>query len=283
MQSILQSLQFPPRDGNGPPAPALGTICSLLLVSAADGVTVSDQDAMQLTALIKQPTFHRNLSSHVESGILKKMLGMWIVHNSSSALARENLILAFTFDLKEGLDLAVKLLANEGRGQPPAIRQEALLAIGRFGNHTHIAMVEPLLKDSDFCSPQQGNDPRQSQVRDVALAVLIHLSGQELKDYKLDHVPLHSLTVFQSGMIAFADPLTRKAALRKWEIWSGRSGAVPGDKPSAGKDTSNRSNDAKPAEASAETKPAPQAPAAPRPEPAKGEQPTSPRPAELVQ
>ncbi len=48
MQSIIQSLQLPLRDGNGHPTIALGTICDLLLVSAADGVTISDQDAMQL-------------------------------------------------------------------------------------------------------------------------------------------------------------------------------------------------------------------------------------------
>ena len=48
----------------------------------------------------------------------------------------------------------MKLLANEGVGQLPAIiRQDALLAIGRFGNHEHIALVEPLLKDTDPCSP----------------------------------------------------------------------------------------------------------------------------------
>jgi hypothetical protein len=291
IQSIRQSLQFPPRDGSGPATISLGTICSLLLVSAADGVTVSDQDALQLSGLFKQSAFQRILHAHVGSVILKKMLGAWIVHNSSSALAHQNFDLAFTLDLKEGLDLGLKLLANEGRGQTPAIRQDALLAIGRFGDHTHIALVEPLLKDADFCSPQQGNDPRQSQIRDVALAVLIHLSGQELKAYGLDHVPPHSPTVFQPGMIAFADPLMRTEALRKWELWAGRDGAAPSSKPAAGKDVPQQPADAKPndspsnvpAAAGANT-PAPAAPAAPPPgaPAAKSDQPTAPRPAELV-
>jgi hypothetical protein len=291
IQSIRQSLQFPARDGTGPPTISLGTVCSLLMVSAAEGVTVSDQDAMQLSALIKQPTFQRNLSANLESGILKKMLGAWIVHNSSSALARDNLSLAFTFDLKEGLDLAVKLLANDGRGQPPAIRHDALLTVGRFGNHTHIGLVEPLLKDNDFCAPQQGNDERQPQIRDVALAVLIHLSGQELKDYGLDHVQLNFQTLPQGGAIAFADKLTRKLALRKWEQWSGRGGAGPAGKPAAAKDTSYRPADAKapatgspvPAAAGATT-PAPAARAAQQADApaAKVEPTTTPRPAELV-
>ncbi|HEY1786435.1 MAG TPA: hypothetical protein VGG30_12825 [Pirellulales bacterium] len=292
IQLIRQSLQFPPRDGTGPATISLGTICSLLLVSAADGVTVSDQDALQLGALFKQTAFQRILQDHVGSNILKKMLGDWIVHNSSPALAHQNLDLAFTLDLKEGLNLAVKLLANEGRGQLPAIRQDALLAIGRFGNHTHIALVEPLLKDADFCSPQQGNDPGQSQVRDVALAVLIHLSGQELKAYGLDHVPPHLPTVFQPGMIAFADPLMRKEALRKWEIWAGRDGAAGRDKAAAAKDAPNQPGDAKPNENPAPG-PAPSNPAnraatnlpaaQPTDRPAtKSDRPTPPRPAELI-
>jgi hypothetical protein len=293
IQSIRQALQFPPRDGTGPATISLGTICSLLLVSAADGVTVSDQDAGQLSALFKQSSLQRILHDHVGSVILKKMLGAWIVHNSSSVLAHQNFDLAFTLDLKEGLDLGLKLLANEGRGQPPAIRQDALLAIARFGDHTHIALVEPLLKDADFCSPQQVNDPRQpqSQIRDVALAVLIHLSGQELKAYGLDHVPPHSPTVFQPGMIAFTDPLMRKAALRKWELWAGRGGAAPADKPAAGKGVPQQPADAKPNESpssipasSGANTPAPAAPAAPPPgaPAAKSDQPTAPRPAELV-
>ncbi len=100
-----------------------------------------------------------------------------------------------------------------------------MLAIGRFGNHEHIALVEPWLKDTSSClqQPQQANEARQPQIRDVALAVLIHLSGQELKDYGLDHVQLTFQTLPQCGTIAFADPLTRKAAMRKWEQWAGRS------------------------------------------------------------
>jgi hypothetical protein len=276
IQSIRQSLQFPPRDGIGPPTISLGSICSLLLVSGTDGVTVSDQDAMQLSSLFRQPTFQRILQAHAGSAILKKMLGTWIVHNSSSDLAHQNFDLAFNLDLKEALDLGVKMLANEGRGQKPAIRQDALLAIGRYGNHTHIALVEPLLKDTDFCSPQQGNDPRQSQVRDVALAVLVHLSGQELKAYGLDHIPSHSPTLFQPGMIAFSDPLMRKTALHKWEIWSGRGGAAAAgaDKSAAGTNAPNQPADGKP--------PASPAPKESETPATKSEQPTAPRPAELV-
>ncbi|HTU24412.1 MAG TPA: hypothetical protein VMF30_03370, partial [Pirellulales bacterium] len=141
-QSIHQSLQFPMQNGTGQPAIALGTMCSLLLVSTADGVTVNDQDAEKLLNLIQRPAFERNLAGNVDSEILKKMLGEWIVHNNSPALAHPNFYLAFKHDLKEGLDLAIKVLRSEGVGQLQAmVRQDALLAVGRFGNHEHIALV----------------------------------------------------------------------------------------------------------------------------------------------
>ncbi len=212
LKAILESLQLTLRDASGGPAIEMGTIYALLMVSADEDVALLDGEAKQVLDLVQLPQFQTNLNASPKSTILRKMLGTWIVHNNSVNLAPHCLLLAFNHDLKEGLDLGKKLLANEGSGQPPVVRQYALLAIGRFGNHEHIALVEPLLKDSSPCMPQPPNDPRQSQVRDVALAVLVHLSGQELKDYGLDRIQPNSQMLFLPQTIAFDDPLARKAA-----------------------------------------------------------------------
>ncbi len=171
MQAILLSIQWPQLNGGSPPSVGLGTVCALLFVSGSDGVTIGDQDAIQLYNLILQSSFQSNLRTTANAPTLKKLLGMWILHNSGSAIAFQNLQLAFNCDLQEGLDLAVKMIGNDGGGQP-FMRQYVILAIGRFGNHEHIPLIEPLLKDTNPCMPQQNHDPKQSQIRDVALAVL---------------------------------------------------------------------------------------------------------------
>ncbi len=232
--------------------------------------------------------FRSALGTHPGSGILKKMLGAWMVHNSTSALAHQNLTVAFTYDLREGLDLALKLLGSDGGPQQPAILHDALITVGRFGNHEHIALIEPWLKDTSSCLTPPANDPRQPQIRDVALAVLIHLSGQELKDYGLDQVQLNFQTLPPCGTIAFPDSLTRKVALRKWEQWAGRAGVNPADKSDSKTEASSQTSDRR-----LPTSPTPVAAAAPGTAAlstqgpglpaAKAVEPTAPRPAELEQ
>jgi hypothetical protein len=218
MQTILQAIQWPQFNGGQQPTIPFGTVCTLLFVSSTEGVTITDQDAIQIFQLVQHPGFSNHVRGTADTPTLKKLLGMWILANSGPSIAYMNLHLAFNFDLKEGLDLAVKLVGNDG-GQP-FMRQYVILAIARFGNHEHIPLLEPLLKDATPCMPQQNPDPKQSQIRDVVLAVLIRLSGQELKDYGLGHIQTNQQTVFQPGTVTFGDPAKRDAALAKWKEWS---------------------------------------------------------------
>ena len=83
MQSIMQTIQWPQLNGGNPVAVPLGTVCSLLFVSAIDGVAIGDQDAIQLYNLIHQASFQTALRSTPSSTLLKKLLGMWILENSA--------------------------------------------------------------------------------------------------------------------------------------------------------------------------------------------------------
>ncbi len=112
MKQIIESVQFQLalRDRSNPTLD-MGTIYALLLVSGDEQVAVPDYEASQLYTLFKQ-TFQHSLNSNARSAIIKKMLGVWIVHNSTAALAKLNLGMAFDLDLTEGLNLATKLLAG---------------------------------------------------------------------------------------------------------------------------------------------------------------------------
>ena len=67
---------------------------------------------------------------------------------------------------------------------------------------------------------------------------------------------LNSPTLFQPGTIAFADPLMRKAALRKWELWAGRGGAAASRQTSRGTRTfHNQPADGKPTRARRRSRP----------------------------
>ena len=57
------------------------------------------------------------------------------------------------------------------------------------------------------------------QIRDVALAILLHMTDQNLREYGFPSAQPYGETAFQEGALGFADPAAREAALRKWARW----------------------------------------------------------------
>ena len=133
--------------------------------------------------------------------------------------AFQNLWLAFNFDLREGLDLAQRVLHNEP--VPAEVAPFAMLVVARFGTRDQMPLIEPLLKDSTPIVSEENEGERMStQLRDVALAALIHLSGQDTKVYGFDESLPSQQIVFQPGKYGFANSAKRNLAHKKWSDWT---------------------------------------------------------------
>ncbi len=140
-------------------------------------------------------------------------------------MTNQNLILAATLELKsETLAIAGRVLDSDE--SPTGTRQIAILMISRFGDKPQIKQIEDLLEDATNCGTVQVEKPPHQvelQIRDVALAALLHMTGQDLKEYGYDSAQEYGPTVFQVGTLGFADAATREAALKKWSEWRGAS------------------------------------------------------------
>ena len=94
------------------------------------------------------------------------------------------------------------MMLKDGGGQPPYAANYALLVVGKFGGPDDVDRLESQLMDQAICAqsrsprpatPPANTDPTkpqppstrsfETQIRDVALAVMLHLSGQKLADY----------------------------------------------------------------------------------------------------
>jgi hypothetical protein len=128
-------------------------------------------------------------------------------------------MLSMQYDLREGLEPAIDLVRQPG--SQAQFLQMALLVIGRFGDRQHLSVLEPLLdnRDSLFTHNQNGQAIK-SEVRDVTLAVLVHLSGQDLKDYGFERIQRDPRTLFNISSIGFSSSATRDKSLAKWKAWS---------------------------------------------------------------
>jgi hypothetical protein len=53
----------------------------------------------------------------------------------------------------------------------------------------------------------------------VALAVLVHLTGQDLKEYGYERAAEHPQYGYNLATLTFPDDAARQKALAKWKAW----------------------------------------------------------------
>ncbi len=226
---------------------SLGSVAALFFVSTHPDVTVSDQMISYLHTFSYQQSVQGAMRDAEQAVPIKKLIGAWIAKPSGSPNAYQNFMLALQFDLREGLAPALAMLRDGGA--QPHIAQYALLLIGKFGSRADMAVVTPLLTDENLLGSLSINNKEvRTELRDVALAVAVHVTGQDLGAFGFEHLQKNPQMVFQPMTAGFSTPAKREAAFKKWNEWLA---AQP--------------KDAAPADAAAPAAPQPPAPPAPAP------------------
>jgi hypothetical protein len=170
--------------------------------------------------MIYQPAFQKNARVGPYALMLKKLLGKWVMKDSAATV--QNLLFSATYELKpEAVQLATRVLTAEPQHQATA-RQYAMLVLGRFGGKEQIPLLEKLLNDSTSLGTVQSSIPNRQvelQVRDIALAVSVHITKQNLREYGYVAAQPNSMLLFQVTTLFFNDGKLRDAALKKWAQW----------------------------------------------------------------
>jgi hypothetical protein len=139
-----------------------------------------------------------------------------INHNVQQALQ-----LARTLQLKEGVPLALK--AAHSKELNAWSRSNAVMFVAEFGGKEQIPSLEPLLNDKSSIGSMGFNFATiQTELRDVALAAVVSLSGQSLDDYDYPYLKLFGggagpMSTLSAHCYGFADSAGRDAALKRWK------------------------------------------------------------------
>jgi hypothetical protein len=211
-------------DGTSEVNLGLGTVASFLFVATSEGVKVNEHGAIQLLPYVVQLTYQRHNKSPLWSPLLKKLVGRWLVKDTTSATAFTNLLMASQLELKpESLTVAGRILSSDA--MQPNARQVALMAIGRWGDRSHVGLIEKSLDDAARCElggqPTQipGKPQGEVQIRDLALAVLLHLTDQDPRDYGSSTSNAQVPLGFPLRTLSFPDDAARAVAHKKWAAW----------------------------------------------------------------
>ena len=220
--------------GGNPPGqgePQMATIAALLFVAVDSKVRLQDSPANPLWLnLLYQQSFQKSLNEGEYKDILRRLLGRWIQQPTGPSLVMQKLQLALQYQIKEGLHLALDLLKD------PKNPNANLVAYGiegtaRLGGKPFAALLVPMLGEKGEVFRQQmviNNKPevRVVEIRDVALAWLVELTGQDHAQYGMPEAKqwFDSLRRFRQQSfgffnMGFKDAKQRDSALKKWETW----------------------------------------------------------------
>lgn len=205
---------------------ALGQAASLFFVASYPDLNVINETMAQLLTFSFQPSVKQALG---EESPTKRLISRWVESTVDKDGAYYGLRLALQHDMPSGLAPALAIAQQPGvapagalqrPGVEPQMLQFGVMGVARFGGKENIAALAPLLGDDAVCYAQNRNGQLYTtQIRDLALASIVHLSGQKFENFGLPQVESNSQTVFNPTSVGFADEQSRTAALRTMDDW----------------------------------------------------------------
>jgi len=195
----------------------LADVATILLIATDPEAAVSDQGLMMAANLLYQPAFNQTLRAGARSEQARKLFLAWAGQVKGNA-ANQTLNIAMQYNLKEGLDLGLRLIREKDWANGMAI-----VAIGKLGTKEHLPLLEPLLDNTAvIMNVNFNNKPGTTEVRDVALAMMVHLTGQSIKDYGFEFFrgTTNAQVFFAPVYLAFAEKAKRDAAHQKFRDWA---------------------------------------------------------------
>ncbi len=211
--------------------PPIGSILAILFVAVESASDNNQGTAQNIFNLCYQQSFRAAITGGPHRDSVRKLLGAWI-RRGEDFQAYQGIMLAMQYEMKDALPPAERLLKNANiQGH---MKQYALVAIAKFGDDSHIPLLEGALSDDKPIGTWQVNNVNiNTQLRDVALASLVHITKQDFKAYGFDRIQLTQPYLFNPITAGFADNNLRTKALDKWKTYRSQTKNA-GAEPNAG-------------------------------------------------
>jgi hypothetical protein len=192
------------------------SIAVLLLASLEPGREISAGTRSLINSHVNASDFKRALVADGDPPI-RRLLAAWVAGaRDVSASIRMNI--GSRFELPTAVVPAVELIDAQVHGSQ---LQYAVFTIARLGTGEQIPVLEGLLENQVVLSERQRGDEEAftCQVRDVALAGLIHLIGKRPRNFGFAELRPHSNSLYGLNTAGFATEELRATAFHKWRLW----------------------------------------------------------------
>lgn len=208
-----------------------GEIASLIYVGSDTRVQVDPNLRYIVQSVIQQPDCQQWIKS---DGLARKLLAGYIEGRTDINMIHNHIYLVQNLELKECVDWVAKQVEN--KGQQPYVRAIAIATLGKLGGRDVLPKLEGYFADTtQLQNFQLGNPVKmvRSEVRDVALAIAVVASGQDILPYKYPwleqmapHLGQNPQIPFQSpAQLGFATNEQREAAFKRYAEWKAKNPA----------------------------------------------------------
>ncbi len=207
--------------------PNIGSCAAVIFLAMLPEMNISDVAAQQIQIIVQRPPVKEQLAPDASQAAVRKLVITWLLQcpNTNEDVLRQRLGIIASNNLKDALPLALRVCDGDPQYAhiQPLTKAVAALVVGQLGGREHIARLESLLEDASVCVPLQqqvpGQPPTSVQVRDVALNVLINLSGQSPAEYGYIGTRMASPRTFNLQTLYRDNDQQRIEAIAKWRTW----------------------------------------------------------------
>jgi hypothetical protein len=225
---LLQQQQINRLGSPGPAGANKNEVACLLFVGTAPDLELPATATYPVYNVLQQHAIRTAVTAAGPNDPFRKLLLAWIQRRTDAGSLNQSLNLAKELNLKECLDLAVTTLRDkQAQGFN---RATAAIAVAKLGGKESLPVLEAILADNTTVGNMVFNNVQgTTELRDVALALCVHLTGQKLADYHFEMLANNPTMLFMSYYYSgFSDPAKREDAFKKWKAWkAGQPPAAP--------------------------------------------------------
>jgi hypothetical protein len=215
--ALLQQKLYNPEHGHQPVS--LAEVATLLFAGSDERVRMPIQAIYILNSFFYQPTIRAAVTVPASSSPFKRLLLSWMNGQTEPSAVQQVLNMAMTLELKEAVGVALKAVESKTiRGHSLA---QALVTIGKLGDKGQLKVLEGALNDRSLIGNfNSGHVRGTTEVRDVALAMMVHVTGQSHADYGFAFVRGRNNMKFSPYWLGFTTAEQRQKALGKWQTYA---------------------------------------------------------------
>jgi hypothetical protein len=216
-QQLWMQLFF--RPGLPPRPPSVPEVAALYLVASYPQVRLTPTSINQLVNFLNQPAIQTAMRG--DAVALRKLTVGWMKQQIDDTTFQQIgwTLLNNNLNLPEAAEVGLNVIRQKkAKAQGLAL---ALAVIGKHGKKEYVKELKPYLDDRSVIATMNMNRQLTTiQVRDVALAMTVHLTGQSPKDYGFPNFQQNNpWSRFHYFYMGFANDTQRDQAFRKWKAW----------------------------------------------------------------